>query len=267
MNPDSASNTSQCLAAFAPASIAQYLQNVWLGAPGHVLETNDVSIPLLSLRAHRNALLDAMVRHYGGDPGLHARALLSQWSKYYFGLAAPAGILAARLLRRPLDMSPGRTRLVLREGMPVALHFAADALKPRTGNTALNYAGLIEHLDAVIEMLAGMTRIAPRVLWSNVGNLLDYLMEQCALLPGEADDHSDAAWLFGSSLGENGEPNPLRMPIRQMKPRSALLPNPFRARRVCCVRYEIPGETQLCSSCPLLLTMPDDELALQEAIA
>jgi len=63
-----------------------------------------------------------------------------------------------------------------------------------------------------------------------------------------------------------GEPNPLRMPVRETTPRSALLPSPFRARRVCCVRYEIPGETQLCASCPLLLTMPDEALALQEAI-
>ena len=267
MSQDLASSASQCLAAFAPASIAPYLQNVWLDAPNHALETNDISIPLSSLGAHRNALLDAMVHHYGGDAELHARALLSQWSKYYFGLAAPAGILAARLLRRPLDMSPLRTQLVLREGMPVALHFAADALRPHTHDTALNYAGLLEHLDAVIGMLAGMTRIAPRVLWSNAGNLLDYLLEQCALLPGEEDDRGDAAWLFGPSLGADGAPNPLRAPIRQMKPRSALLPDPFRARRVCCVRYEIPGETQLCTSCPLLLTMSDEQLALQEAIA
>jgi ferric iron reductase protein FhuF len=56
------------------------------------------------------------------------------------------------------------------------------------------------------------------------------------------------------------------MPVRETTPRSALLPSPFRARRVCCVRYEIPGETQLCASCPLLLTMRDDELALQDAI-
>ena len=49
-------------------------------------------------------------------------------------------------------------------------------------------------------------------------------------------------------------------------PRSALLPTPFRARRVCCLRYEIPGETQLCGSCPLLLTMDDAALAEQDAI-
>jgi ferric iron reductase protein FhuF len=206
-----------------------------------------------------------MVRHYGGDAEVHARALLSQWSKYYFGLAAPAGVVAARLLCRPLDMSPARTQLALRDGMPAALYFAADALQPPAHSAAIRYAGLIAHLDAVIGMLGAMTRIAPRVLWSNVGNLLDYLLEQCALLPSHEDTNTDAAWLFGPTDAA-GEPNPLRMPIRDTTPRSALLPNPFRARRVCCVRYEIPGETQLCASCPLLLTMRDEELALQDAI-
>jgi ferric iron reductase protein FhuF len=160
-------------------------------------------------------------------------------------------------------MSLERTRLVLRAGMPVALHFCADALKPPVDDPALRYAGLVEHLHGVIALLAGMTKIAPRVLWSNAGNLLDYLFSQCPPPPGARDE--DAAWLFGP-VDAAGEANPLRLPVRETTPRSTLLPSPFRARRVCCVRYEIPGETQLCASCPLLLTMRDDELALQDAI-
>lgn len=261
---------SQCFAAFAPESIAPYLEHVWLGVPEDAAErgcVNDdaVRIPLSALGSHRTELLDAMVLVYGGDAELHARALLSQWSKYYFGLAAPAGIVAARLLRRPLDMSPARTQIVLRAGMPTALYFAVDALKPAIDDPARRYAPMVDHLREVIDTLAGMARIAPRVLWSNVGNLLDYLLEQCALLPGEEDDHGDAGWLFGPTDAD-GEPNPLRMPVREVKPRSALLPSPFRARRVCCVRYEIPGETQLCTSCPLLLTLRDEEIALQNAV-
>ncbi|WP_235007606.1 siderophore-iron reductase FhuF [Caballeronia humi] len=232
------------------------MENVWLGPP----EDTD-AIPLSSLADHRAAILDAMTNVYGGDSELHARALLSQWSKYYFGLAAPAGVVAARLLRRTLDMSPARTQLVLRAGMPAALYFAENALRPPSDDPALRYAGLLDHLHAVIDMLASMARIAPRVLWSNAGNLLDYVFEQTT--PNPPDD--DAAWLFAST-SPDGEPNPLRMPLRDMTPRSALLPSPFRARRVCCVRYEIPGETQLCASCPLLLTMSDDDLALQDAI-
>jgi ferric iron reductase protein FhuF len=53
----------------------------------------------------------------------------------------------------------------------------------------------------------------------------------------------------------------LRDVVRMMTPRSSRLPTPFRARRVCCLRYEIPGERRLCASCPLLLTMNDEQIA------
>ncbi|BAN27156.1 siderophore-iron reductase FhuF [Caballeronia insecticola] len=254
---------ARSFAAFAPPALAPYLQHVWLGEPAHAPGDNAMRIPLSALPDHRAALLDAMTALYGGDAAHHARALLSQWSKYYFGLAAPAGVAAARLLGRPLDMSPERTHLVLMNGMPAELHFDADALQPADADPARRYAGLIAHLDSVIAMLSGMTKIAPRVLWSNAGNLLDYLLANCPLqCPTMSNDADiDAAWLFRAS-----DANPLRTPLRDATPRSPLLPNPFRARRVCCVRYEIPGETQLCASCPLLLTMRDEELALQDAI-
>jgi ferric iron reductase protein FhuF len=253
------------LAKFAPEALAPYVQNVWFGAPEPIPDDDDALIvPLDTLAAHRHALLDAMTALYGGDAELHARALLSQWSKYYFGLAVPAGVLIARVLGRACDMAPARTQLVLRAGMPAALHLHADALGARSGDPALRYGGLIAHLRGVIDTIAGMTKIAPRVLWSNAGNLLDYVLTQCP------SDHDDAAFLFGATSplfdDERGERNPLRTPLRDVVPRSPMLPNPFRARRVCCVRYEIPGETQLCASCPLLLTMRDDELALQEHI-
>lgn len=99
------------------------------------------------------------------------------------------------------------------------------------------------------------------MLWANAGNLLDYLFEQCAHAPRAG---ADAAWLFGP-VDSRGEANPLRLPVRRVKPCSARLPDPFRARRVCCLRNEIPGEDQLCGSCPLLLTMCDDALAKQDA--
>jgi ferric iron reductase protein FhuF len=260
---------AQCLAAFAPASIAHYLEHVWLGTP-HASdeptlagdETGEpIIIAVTELASRRADLLDAMVKLYGGERETHARALLSQWSKYYFGFAATAGFVAAALLGRPLDMSPDRTHVVLRGGLPVGLHFAQDALQPSATDPAKRYAPLVDHLNISIETLGAMTKIAPRVLWSNAGNLLDYLFDQCA---PQFDLAEDAAWLFGP-LAADGETNPLRMPVRPATPRAACLPNPFSARRVCCVRYEIPGETQLCGRCPLLLTMSDAEIASQDA--
>ncbi|WP_109481449.1 siderophore-iron reductase FhuF [Paraburkholderia sp. C35] len=245
-----------------------YVEGVWLGTPADTLHANDgaqVRVPLTQLAAQREAILDAMTLRYGGDAERHARALLSQWSKYYFRLAVPAALVAALALQRPLDMAPERCVLLLRDGMPEALYLPHDALGEAQEEAAIRYASLVdEHLRGVIDMLASMTKIAPRVLWSNVGNLLDSLFELCASMPVAG---SDAAWLFESrELFGRDEPNPLRAPVRDVTPRSPLLPAPFRARRVCCVRYEIPGEDQLCASCPLLLTMSDEELARQEAI-
>jgi ferric iron reductase protein FhuF len=260
---------AQCLAEYAPDPIAHYLEHVWLGTPDASDEPTlvedetgqPVVIAITELARYRIDLLDAMVKLYGGEHETHARALLSQWSKYYFGFAASAGFVAAAMLGRPLDLSPEKTRVVLRGGLPVALYFTQDALQPPATDPATRYAPLVEHLDTVIGTLSAMTKIAPRVLWSNTGNLLDYLFEQCA---PQFDLAEDAAWLFGP-LAADGEANPLRMPVRLATPRATSLPNPFSARRVCCVRYEIPGETQLCGRCPLLLTMNDAEIALQGA--
>ncbi|AXL48865.1 siderophore-iron reductase FhuF [Paraburkholderia caffeinilytica] len=261
--------SAQCFADFAPHPIAHYLEHVWLGTPDAgdepTLAADETGKPAViavaELTHYRADLLDAMVTLYGGQHEAHARALLSQWSKYYFGFAATAGFVAAAVLGRPLDLSMERTRVVLRGGLPVALYFPQDALQPPAKAPACRYAPLVDHLNAVIETLSAMTKIAPRVLWSNAGNLLDYLFEQCA---PQCDLTDDAAWLFGP-LAADGEANPLRMPVRPATPRAASLPNPFSARRVCCVRYEIPGETRLCGRCPLLLTMSDAEIALQDA--
>ncbi len=254
-----------CFASFAPDVFVPYLDAVWLGMPDDAHARAARIVPLNALPAHRDALLGAMAGHYGGDPALHARALLSQWSKHYFGRAATAGVVAALTLGRPLDMSPERTFVALDDGMPAGLYFAADALGEPCADPASRYAGLVAHLGAAIDMLAAMGRVTPRVLWSNAGNLLDYLFATCRALPCAADPARDAEWLFRAACADGGA-NPLRTPVRDAVPRSPLLPAPFRARRVCCLRYEIPGETQLCGSCPLLLTMDDTALAGQDAI-
>ena len=115
--------------AFAPEPFAEHLDVVWLGMPDDAHDApGRIVVPVSTLPDHREAILDAMVGHYGGDPAQHARALMSQWSKYYFGRAAPAGVVAALTLGRPLDMSPERTFVALDDGMPAALYFPHDAL-------------------------------------------------------------------------------------------------------------------------------------------
>ncbi|MGU7779976.1 siderophore-iron reductase FhuF [Burkholderia sp. PU8-34] len=265
MMPAALDACATCFASFAPDVFVPYLDTVWLGVPDDARIPGAHIVPVAALPDHRDALLDAMVRHYGGDPAVHTRALLSQWSKYYFGRVAPAGVVAALTLGRPLAMSLEQTFVALDDGMPAALYFAPDALGAPCDDPATRHAGLVSHLGAVIELLAAIGRVTPRVLSSNAGHVLDYLLDACRTLPCAADPVCDAAWLFRATCAD-GEANPLRAPVRDATPRSPLLPTPFRVRRVCCLRYEIPGETQLCGSCPLLLTMDDAALAGQDAI-
>jgi len=253
--------------------LTRLLGHVWLGLPDAARGGDDafdadlLYVQVDELAAQRERLLDAMARRYGGDSGHHGRALLSQWSKFYFRLAAPAAIAAALTLRRPLAMPAHRCTVALADGMPVALHLPSDALSAIASEPALRYRSFVhEHLLVVIDILAELARIAPRVLWGNAGNLIDALFDAHGDDPAGEQASRDAAWIFGSPCLVEGERNPLRESVRPMTPRSALLPTPFRARRVCCLRYEIPGERQLCTSCPLLLTMNDEQIAEQTAI-
>lgn len=258
------------IARFVPGSpLLPLIENVWIGVPSAAVSqgADVLCLTVDALAGQRERLLDAMTLRYAGDAQRHARALLSQWSKFYFRLAAPAAVAAAVTLRRPLSMPARRCTVVLRDGMPDALYLPADALGPITQEPGERYVSLLrDHLDVVAGLLSEVANIAPRVLWSNAGNLLDASFEAHAGGASEGQARGDAAWLFGSPSLFGGEPNPLRHAVRPMTPRSALLCAPFRARRVCCLRYEIPGERRLCSSCPLLLTMTDEQIAEQVAL-
>lgn len=256
-------------ATFAAGSpLAPMLRNVWIGTPdrGSMGDAGVVHRRVSELADQRDRLLDAMALRYAGDAALHARALLSQWSKFYFRLAAPAAIAAALTLRRPLAMNARRCTVALRDGMPEALYLPADALGAIADEPAHRYVSFMrEHAAAVIDSLSALARISPRVLWNNLGNLLDALFEAHREDGASEIAACDAAWLFASPSLFDGEPNPVLHALRLMAPRSSLLPVPFRARRVCCLRYEIPGERRLCASCPLLLTMNDEQIAEQRA--
>jgi len=244
------------LADLLPPAWAAHGRSIHLGMPGAGLGPGQL-LPASSLPAHLPRLLDAMRQHYAGDD---ARALLSQWSKYYFSLVIPAAVAVAQCLRRPLHMPLHASFLWLCEGMPQALCLPADAVGAPSEDPASRYRSLcVDHLAPQIEALAAAVRIAPRVLWSNVGHTLEY-----ALSSVDAEAAAERAMLFERAMFfDTDAPNPLRHAIRYVKPASPVLPDPLRVRRVCCLRYLLPGEELLCSSCPLLLKLPEPKLEEQ----
>jgi len=205
------------------------------------------------------ALLAAMRERYAGED---IRALLSQWSKYYFSVFVAAAVVVATGLRQPLHMGLDTSHVVLHDGMPQALWLPADAVGATVDDPAERYRSLcMDHLAPLIEAFAAAARMAPRVLWSNVGHTLEYAF---STLHESARTAVDKAYLFESrTFLDSDAPNPLLHAIRYIKPASPLLPNPLRVRRVCCLRYLLPGEEILCSSCPLFLKLPESAIADQ----
>ncbi|KTC85321.1 siderophore-iron reductase FhuF [Legionella cincinnatiensis] len=246
------------LAEFLPDQYASYCNKIYLGEPC-VHQDADRLIPASHLAEQKEYLLATIRQYYDGDD---VRALLSQWSKYYFSLIIPAAVVVALVLRRSLNMALEVSHLVLRNGMPHELWLPEDALGKVNNDPAVRYRSLcLEHLAPQINALAATVRVAPRVLWNNVGHSLEYTLSTLGL-----DEYAkqDITFLFeGSNFFDSNLPNPLRHAIRYVQPPSSQLPTPLRVRRVCCLRNELPGEEMLCTNCPLLLILPRPALDRQ----
>ncbi|QRX81447.1 siderophore-iron reductase FhuF [Glaciimonas sp. PAMC28666] len=247
-----------CLAKSVPIAFAPHCRSVWFGCHP-VVKGTSMLVPANRLTEHLVLLINAMQQHYAGDD---VRALISQWSKYYFSLIIPAAVVAARVLRRPLHMALEASMLVLRNGMPHTLWLPADALGVINDDPLVRYRSLcVEHLAPQIAAISAAAKIPARVLWSNVGNSLEYALSTLAV-----DDNTapDIAFLFErQAFFDTSHPNPLYRAIRYVRPVSAQLPDPMRVRRICCLRNQLPGEQMLCSSCPLLLNLKAPLLAEQ----
>lgn len=216
-------------------------------------------IPLADLSKHIPTLIDAARQFYSGDD---QRALLSQWSKSYFRVVIAAAGVVALCARRPLRIALSDCVLRTCLGVPESIWITRDAVGARSDNPAYLYRSLcVEHLQPAIEILARAVAMAPRVLWSNAGNIFDQLFD-IAAESAELSTNAvgDREWLFGDGeFFDTGFRNPLREPVRYLTPRSALLPNPMRTRRQCCLRNRINGEA-LCAACPHLHKFDDEQL-------
>ncbi|VVE03325.1 siderophore-iron reductase FhuF [Pandoraea terrigena] len=244
------------------------------------LHEGDIVVGLADLGDHLPAMFEGVRRIV---PGVEPRALMSQWSKCYFRAVVPAALAIAVVHGSVLTLDPDACGVVLRDGLPVQLRFPADSWTPPPSRdhkafvpppAAQRFASLIHvHLPAAIAAMQGAAGVSPRVLWGNVGNLLEFIVERMRHVPSLAiRAAADYAWLFDDDAGfGRTADNPLYRTVRYMSSPSPALASPMRARRVCCLRYQLAGkgtrcdEALLCGACPLLLTMTPSQLHRQLA--
>lgn len=170
------------------------------------------------------------------------RAVASLWMKHHVS-AMLTPVLAANLLLgrqmpvalEEIDILPGP------EGIAAALILRHDGTPVSRADPFARFSPLLEgHVAPLVKAVAKASGIAPKVLWSNVGNWFDGLTGEAEAMGAEGA--GDARALLALERAPTGTRNPLFAAVRHTPE--------GRKRRVCCLRYLIP-ELDLCDTCPL----------------
>ncbi|WP_061241520.1 siderophore-iron reductase FhuF [Ectopseudomonas composti] len=187
-----------------------------------------------------------LAARHGSDDLL---ALTSIWSKWYFCFLAPT-VAANLLLQRELPIALSDVGVALSaEGKPLGLRLPHDGSCLPPCSPFERFSTLIQgHLEPVIEVMASVSKASPRLFWSNAGNLFEFATTQIELHPlATAGCSAPARAVLESRLRPDGRRNPLFAPVYYKDVGAS---EPQRLRRICCIRYRLPG-IDYCSSCPL----------------
>lgn len=210
-------------------------------APDHTVPAADVFTA---------AGLDRVIARHGkqyahGD----ARAVLSQWSKYYLSAAVVVPVAANLILGRELPLGLDRLGLVLSPtGEVEQLVLPHDGSAVAAAAASSRFLPLIhEVLAPAIGIMAAHASLSPRVFWSNAGHYFDHLAQTLAPTPGLPDAVNEASRLMHLRYLADGHRNPLFRPTHDVVDAAGAR---HRLRRVCCIRYRLE-RLDYCSTCPL----------------
>lgn len=209
------------------------------------------------------------------------RVAASLWNKHYNAAILPGVLSAMTLLGVSLNAAITNVSIVIRDGLPAALHvhnLAETAVYPgrlpcpslRFGRELQSvmelqrtvFTGLVHgHLALVVDRLHGLARVPREILWGNAGNLCADLYERIAASPevGAAVAEDRRALLELRMNGVMAGPNPLYQSVRYEYPGDPSIASATRVRRTCCLRYRLP-DSNPCYVCPLLTR--DERIAL-----
>ncbi|WP_417251883.1 siderophore-iron reductase FhuF [Castellaniella sp.] len=182
-----------------------------------------------------------------GWPGGDGRAIASLWSRWHFA-AVLSPWVAALLLHRHTPVLQAIQLSPQHKTCGVAWEPVVPALEPASAQTACGQ--IVQQMQPLIESLHKVSRTSPRVFWSNLGNLLEYLVQQLREHPGASPKVLQAFEnLLTLPALSDGNPNPLQQPVRDVPVSAADTGCTHRVRKICCLYYLLPG-TSLCENCP-----------------
>ncbi len=195
-------------------------------------------------------LRDLIGRFAATMPGGEPRAVVSMWSQWHFSNVVVPSIVARLLagLNLPVSLSAGSFALH-DNGCTAGVLIPSHAPLPPAEGAAAGFAGLIDsHLAPLIAFVASHFGVSSKLLWSNAAVSFAWAVQQCADHPDvDRDGLAEANGILTAVLTPAGDRNFLS---GALKP-SSLTPMENCQRRICCLRYLLPGMADCGSFCPL----------------
>jgi ferric iron reductase protein FhuF len=217
--------------------------------PSDALRVADLasSTEMLAGVLHRHAKFR---RAEGND----LRAVASAWSLAYLSVLLPPVAAAASVLQHGFPVAGPQMWVQFDgRGAPLYFHIRELGASLRGTDTAQRYAPLLWlHLAPLFAAVAGLTRLAPKILWGNVARVLEPILDQAvALTGGAASITQDRAHLLQSTAWPQTAANPLHGRQREVVQWRGGHQVPTKLHRQCCLNHLLPGETA-CGACPLV---------------
>jgi ferric iron reductase protein FhuF len=186
----------------------------------------------------RNAL-------YRGAGGEDRRPVASAWSLEYIAMLLPPVMAAASMLQHVFPMAAEHTWVRLdAHGSPASFHIRQLGRPLHGTDAAERYAPLLwQHLAPLFAALSGLTRLAPKILWSNTVRLMEPVFDAALAATGGAASIAQDRQLL---LHTAAWPRDLRANPLHGRERRA----PVKLHRECCLNHLLPHEHH-CNACPL----------------
>lgn len=194
------------------------------------------------------AFTEALDQHLAPFGKADRRAAASLWSQYYFGaLIGAVAAIGTAGGRTALPVDPDAVGIVLEGGLPTGLALPHAGRIAHPSETAQDFITLFRsHLTPMVDRLSIHAKASPRLFWGNAAALFGWALgEACAMRPEAGDPAALRRSLLEEALWPDGGPNPL---FGAFKPRGD---SGTAVRKVCCVRYLLPGIPGCGPTCPL----------------
>ncbi|AWM25727.1 siderophore-iron reductase FhuF [Sinorhizobium fredii] len=203
-------------------------------------------IPLTEFFAS-GAFEQALSTYAATFDGSDRRAVASMWSLFYFSCLSIPYVVAWALERQMLPVTLDEMTVALSaDGLPRAFGVAAHGdWRDEGGQEIFSVLQPLmdEHLVKVIGHLKAVGGIAPKLAWNNAAVYIDYALRTAGTEP--LSDQADA--MTGLRLMPNGTPNPFFDCLRHEEEDGGGVCR----RKICCLRYLLPGIASCGSLCAL----------------